>query len=37
MTPLASWVLLLTAAAACYIFAFAVYANAHPAREDHDA
>lgn len=34
MTALASWALVLLAGFAVYVFMFAVYANAHPRRED---
>lgn len=34
MTPLASWALVLLAGLACYLFAFANYANADHGRED---
>lgn len=34
MTPLASWALVLLAAAVCYLLAFGAYADAHAHRED---
>lgn len=34
MSPLASWALIALAGFACWLFAFAMYANAHHDRED---